>query len=431
MFPRGLVRGCAEEAFAHRDSLLNSPSEEGKELRGGKDPTPDLGPMSSQCSRAVPRCRRMTIRIFLNGLGRDTSPTGICRVVANHASALARGGVAEHLVLAMGTWQEEMYRSLLGSAVNDVEFVTADIRNSSLRRNRWFATEVPRLSRKFSSTLVHYSFPAPVLRKLFACPVVVTLHDLYPYDLPANFGFPNYLVNRIILKQCLNNVDGIACVSNSTQSRLQEIFPAAARRAAVEVTGNYVKVSNTGVAPSAIAERLKGISFVLSVAQHRKNKNLDILLRGYARLLKTGRINCHLLIVGARGPETESLVELAKSLNVFEKTLFLHSISDAELSWLYKNTLLFAATSSIEGYCLPVAEALLHHARVLCSDIPILRDIAGEQAGYFSLLGDAVENLVTAMERTLDRPPAEKGLEGRFSEEAVLAAYCRLYARVA
>ncbi len=372
----------------------------------------------------------MTIRIFLNGLGRDAGPTGICRVAANHASALARSGVAEHLVLAMGAWQEEMYRALVGAVANDVEFVIAEIENSSVARNRWFAIEVPRLSRKFFSNLVHYSFPAPVIRRSFACPVVVTLHDLYPYDLPANFGFPNYMVNRILLKQCLNNVDGIACVSNFTRSRLQEIFPAAARRAAVEVTGNYVKVPNTGVAPSALAERLEGIPFILSVAQHRKNKNLDILLRSYAQLRQTGRINCHLLIVGAQGPETELLVQLAKSLHVFEKTLFLHSISDNELSWLYRSTVLFAATSSIEGYCLPVAEALQHHAPVLCSDIPILREIAGAQAAYFSLQGDAVENLARGIERALDLPAAEKGLEDRFSEEAVLTAYLKLYARV-
>jgi glycosyltransferase involved in cell wall biosynthesis len=372
----------------------------------------------------------MAIRILLNGLGRDTGPTGICRVAANHASALARGKVAEHLLLAVGAWQEEMYRSLLGAVANEVELVTANIKNSSLSRNRWFAAEVPRLAKKFSPSLVHYSFPAPVIRRSFECPVVVTLHDLYPYDLPANFGFPNYFFNRMILRQSLNSVDGIACVSNATKSRLLEIFPGPAGRAAVEVTGNYVKVSNSGREPSGLAERLNGLPFILSVAQHRKNKNLDILIRAYARLLKSGRTSCQLLIVGARGPETELLTSLAKSLDVSGKIIFQHAISDAELSWLYRHCMLFAASSSIEGYCLPVAEALLHDARVLCSDIAILRDIAGEQAAYFSLKGDAVENLATAMEAAMGRPTAAHALGDRFSEEAVLAAYCRLYARV-
>jgi len=341
-----------------------------------------------------------------------------------------QGGVAEHLVLAVGAWQKEMYQSLLGPDADAIEFVTADITNASLSRNRWFATEVPRLSKKFSPDLVHYSFPAPVLRRMFACPVVVTLHDLYPYDLPANFGFPNYYVNRMILRECIASVDGIACVSNSTKHRLQEIFPGAARRAAVEVTGNYVKISGNGLDSSGVSGKLHSTSFILSVAQHRKNKNLDLLIRSYARLLKSGTINCNLVIVGAHGPETKPLVDLVKSLNVSEQTSFLHSINDAELSWLYKHCILFAATSSVEGYCLPVAEALLHHAKVLCSDISILRDIAGEHAAYFSLQGDAVGNLVTAMEGALARPLGPRVPDDRFSEATVLAAYSRLYARL-
>jgi len=56
----------------------------------------------------------------------------------------------------------------------------------------------------------------------------------------------------------------------------------------------------------------------------------------------------------------------------------------------------------------PVAEALLNGARVLCSDIPILRDMAAGQASYFSLQGDAVANLAAAMAAALDRPAETK-----------------------
>ena len=54
------------------------------------------------------------------------------------------------------------------------------------------------------------------------CPTVVTLHDLYPYEIPQNFRFPHVLVNRFILKQCLSNVDAIACVSDTTIECLRQ-----------------------------------------------------------------------------------------------------------------------------------------------------------------------------------------------------------------
>jgi len=374
--------------------------------------------------------RRTAIRILLNGLGRDTSPTGICRVAANHARALVESGRVEHLVLAAGAWQREMYASLLGPAADKVDFVPAEINNSSLARNRWFASEVPLLAKKFASTLVHYSFPAPVIRKSFPCPVAVTLHDLYPYDLPENFGFPNYYFNRIILRQCLNSVDGIACVSNSTSLRLRQLFPMAGHRAAVEVTGNYVRITTGQPSSSGVVQKLGGAQFLLSVAQHRRNKNLDILLRGYARLLHSRNTSAKLVIVGAPGPETGSLLALADTLNIAQQTVWLHSINDAELTWLYQHCALFVATSSIEGFCLPVAEAILNGARVLCSEIPILRDMAADQASYFSLQGDAVAQLAAAMASAPDRPAGGQGLDGRFTDETVLAAYLKLYSRL-
>src|ERR1700679_4041281 len=42
------------------------------------------------------------IRILLNGLGRDAGPTGVCRVAANHASALVEYGPIEHPIPAIG-----------------------------------------------------------------------------------------------------------------------------------------------------------------------------------------------------------------------------------------------------------------------------------------------------------------------------------------
>lgn len=351
-------------------------------------------------------------------------------MAANHARALVQHGAVEHLVLAVGAWQKEMYQSLLGSFADRIEIVSVDIKNSSLARNRWFATDVPSLARKFSSSLVHHSFPVPVFRKLFACPIAVTLHDLYPYDLPSNFGFPNYFVNRMILRQCIHNVDGIACVSSATRSRLDALFPEAARLSAIEVTGNYVKISDNGLDS---LYRPKGVSdtpFILCVAQHRKNKNLDLLIRGFAKFSKSNDLYYPLVIVGARGPETRMLGNLVKELDIVNKTMFLDSIADDELRWLYRNCALFVVTSGIEGFCLPVAEALLHHARVLCSDIPILKDVAEDEANYFSLVGDAVRNLATAMSESLRRPAATHDVEDRFSDKRVLAAYLRLYSRI-
>ena len=42
-----------------------------------------------------------------------------------------------------------------------------------------------------------YLSPCPSMAASFSCPTVVTLHDLYPYEIPLNFGFPKFIFNRV------------------------------------------------------------------------------------------------------------------------------------------------------------------------------------------------------------------------------------------
>ena len=351
-------------------------------------------------------------------------------MAASHVRAMLANGVATSVVFVIGHWQRELFRSLLGSDALKVEIVEVDIANKSLRRNAWYAGTLPSLARRHSADLVHFGYPAPTFRSLFRCPVVVTLHDLYPYDIPENFGFPQYFVNRLILKQCLSSVDGIVCVSQATRMRLDKIFPALSQRVPTVMAGNYVQMTSGPPTQPASLVSLKYDSFLLTVAQHRKNKNLDILLRGYAELLKSGACFGPLVIVGAEGPETASLYEECASLEILDRVKFVHSISDNELGWLYSNCALFVACSSIEGYCLPVAEARAAGARIVCSDIATLKEIGGAECTYFSLAGDPVKNLVKAITLGIVQETTGSGLDGSSGNSSVVAQYSRLYARV-
>jgi glycosyltransferase involved in cell wall biosynthesis len=369
------------------------------------------------------------MRILVSSVGRDSHPTGICRVAASHAKALLSDRVASRVFLAIGSWQYELFRTLLGPCAPQVEFLVTNIRNNSASRNFWYAATLPRLAKAYGADLVHLSYPAPTFRRAFRGPVVVTLHDLYPYDMPENFGFPQYYANRAILWQCLSSVDGIACVSNTTHSRLEEIFPGTSRRVPTVVTGNYVEIPSEAPAPLASLEGMGSEGFVLTVAQHRKNKNLDLLIRGFTELANYGGFHGPLLIVGSEGPETAALHRLSKSLGVSERVKFIHSILDTELHWLYANCSIFVACSSIEGYCLPLVEAQANHARIVCSDIAILREIGGTQCIYFSLTGDAVRSLVNAMKTCMDQAAIETGPDCHLRKSSVLAEYSKLYSR--
>jgi glycosyltransferase involved in cell wall biosynthesis len=370
------------------------------------------------------------MRILINAVGRDIHPTGVCRVASSHARALLSLRPGTRVLLTAGHWQQEMYRGLLGPFASQCEFLMAPVENRSIARNLWFAAGLPRLANQWRADLVHLSFPVPVLRRRFSSPVVVTLHDMYPYDSPGTFGFPNFYANRAILRQCLGSIDGVGCISGATRSRLDSLLPQVGRRVPVVTAGNYVRLCDRPPVAPLFASAIHPRQFVLSVAQHRSNKNLDVLLRAFAALHAGEPAARCLVIVGSDGPETPNLHSLVRSLALTQRVIFAQSLSDEELLWLYRHCSLVAIASREEGYCLPAAEAIAAGARLVCSDIPILREVCAANCEYFSLLGNPAENLAAAMRSALAAPVPPGGWDPDVSEAETLSRYLALYDRV-
>lgn len=177
----------------------------------------------------------------------------------------------------------------------------------------------------------------------------------------------------------------------------------------------------------------ENIPFLLSVAQHRKNKNLHLLIQSFANLLKNQKLEeaAELILVGSSGPETEALHQQVSTLNLQLRIRILASVSDQELCWLYKHCLLYIVASSTEGFCLPLAESLYFGCRVVCSDISILREVAANDCVYFNLEGNPVENLEGAILKVVDKPfrnPPDEDF--RFSRATIADQYFKFYSRV-
>jgi len=155
-----------------------------------------------------------------------------------------------------------------------------------LSRNWWFYSHLPRLAAQLDADIVHLAYPVPVRRGAFHCKTVVTLHDLYPYDIPENFGFPKVLFNRAVLQQCLRRADAIACVSRCTLSRLKTLNPRLAKKAAVIYNSVAPHAEQGAEIPPPV---WNGHPFLLCVAQHRRNKNILLVLQVLNACCNRGR----------------------------------------------------------------------------------------------------------------------------------------------
>ncbi len=299
---------------------------------------------------------------------------------------------------------------------------------SSLSRNAWYYCGLPALAARLQPDLLHFSYPVPVDAGAFPCPTVLTLHDLYPYEIPRNFRFPQVIVNRLILRQCLGSVDAIACVSDTTLLRMREYAPRPTWDKAVRIY-NCVDPEPERATHSPIPG-WSGEPFLLSIAQHRRNKNIVLLIHAFHRLLFASEIDpgMKLIVVGIPGPETRRIQKTISQLGLHKSVLLLRGLSEPELQWCYAQCEALVAPSKTEGFGLPVAEALLVGCRVVCSDIGAFREVDGSHCRFVALgHRDEEERLATAIRAALNEPRRGPVALPHLSAKVLSRQYVSLY----
>lgn len=370
------------------------------------------------------------MHVFIPVLHRPTRPTGICRYAANLALCLSYKTYVSQITLIVGNWQVAYFKQAFNLESPKIEVISVDIRNTSLSRNYWFMFELPKLAQQIKPDIIHMSFPFPFVRYWFKSSVISTIHDLYPYECPENFGYPQVWFNKLFLRQCIYSSDALVCVSECTLEVLKNYFPQVKKSVSVAVIYNIVSFDDIKPRKPKELGAASSDSFILTVAQHRKNKNLNLLIQAYSQLLHSKKLNSntYLILVGSPGPETEYLKNLVQSLELNEQIHFLSGIGDEELYWLYTHASLFVIPSSAEGFCLPLAEALTLSCRTVCSDIPIFREVGSTKCHYFRLDENALNNLLEAITIELSSKRLhERNLDCRFSKQLISSQILNFY----
>ena len=106
-------------------------------------------------------------------------------------------------------------------------------------------------------------------------------------------------------------------------------------------------------------------------------KNVETLIKGVAELPSNYRL--HLL----SKVSSERRSELIKSCGDPSKVIFHNGVSDDEYVKLLQSSHCLVTATKEEGFGLPITEAQTLGVPVVCSDLPVLREVAGGGALYF------------------------------------------------
>jgi alpha-1,2-rhamnosyltransferase len=140
--------------------------------------------------------------------------------------------------------------------------------------------------------------------------------------------------------------------------------------------------------------------YFLVVGSIEPRKNHQTVLDAFELLWQEGRA-ANLVIVGGNGWKSEAFIQRVQRHPLSKKRLFLlRRATDAELMLLYSKTTALIIASIAEGFGLPIVEALQRGTKVICSDIPVFREIVGEHAAFFEVTSP--EALAKAVAQSID-----------------------------
>lgn len=322
-------------------------------------------------------------------------PSGIGVYVQALVDRLPRDAPSDRFVF----WRNPRAAPRL-SAARNVEEVTIGPRPNSPLTALW-----PARYARFDNVDVFHN-PHNILPRGIPCATVVTLHDVLAIDHPPlhRRGFER-LIKSVYYPQAvwraIRQADRLIVPSEATADRVRAIAPGAAPR--IRVVAN---AADPCFAPArdVDASRRQAAALVgadapyfLVVGENSATKRHDVALVAFAaaapppwRLVLVQRL-------GARA----RLTRLAHRLRVADRVVWLRNVSRADIVALTQAAAALLQPSVYEGFGLPVLEAMACGCPVVASDIPALREVAGEAAvlvapGEPAALADALRALMAS-----------------------------------
>jgi glycosyltransferase involved in cell wall biosynthesis len=245
---------------------------------------------------------------------------------------------------------------------------------------------------------------------------VYTLYDLVPLDHPEYLTEANRLVCFDGLFEASLRADLLLSISAHSRARFLAHFPhVPADRVRVVHPSSRFEDGRPPRADAAPAGLEPG-GFFLCVGTLEPRKNLRRLLAAFAQVSASGDTTLPLVLAGGRGWLEEGLEEHVGSLGLPDRVRVLGYVDDETLRWLYASCFAFAYPSLVEGFGLPVLEAMSLGAAVVTSDRSSLPEVAGDAA----LAVDPSET--DALAAALRRLAREPGLRDTLRDRAVIRA---------
>jgi glycosyltransferase involved in cell wall biosynthesis len=261
----------------------------------------------------------------------------------------------------------------------------------------------------------HYN--APLLRR---GAMVITIYDLiHITDHAYRNSLKSWAYGRPMLHLAARKANHIITTSQYSKNQIVEHLRIPESKVSViyPALSAEFKTLDREQASKAVSSQL-GVPtpYILYVGNLKPHKNFPLLLKAFAQLCQRGRLPHRLMAVVHGEDGSGSLRDELRRLNVLDRVDLVSKIGTNLLGQAYAAADAVVLPSRLEGFGLPVLEAMACGAPVVCSRASSLPEIGGEAVEYFDLSNP--EDLCEKLEHVLNSPEHAIEMRARGFERA-------------
>ena len=250
---------------------------------------------------------------------------------------------------------------------------------SDLNISYWIPNKIQRIAKKiplllkFSDVFHAVHQDSPYIPWSKKCKYILTIHDLNALYETNNPRVQSKF--KLELQKKIDRANVITCISEFTKTEVEKNFNL--QNKIIHVIYNGISLSPETSTPETIPHS----KFIFAIGTVLPKKNFHVLID----FLKALPSEYQIVLAGTTFHQYALQMKKRIQEEGLENRFFLiGTINESEKNWYYQNASAFIFPSLLEGFGLPVAEAMSMGLPLFLSDKTSLPEIGGSDAYYFT-----------------------------------------------
>lgn len=249
----------------------------------------------------------------------------------------------------------------------------------------WEQWALPRAVKRSGAQLLHCTSNTAPLH----CPVplVLTLHDIIylkprQHRTSSLYQEMGWHYRRWNVPRIVNKCRHIITVSETERTNILRCFPQVTSRLTVAHNGvnNHYQLIDSPKVHAITAKYLLEANYLFYLGTTDPRKNLKGILRAYDNYLNQSEKRLKLVMTGLKQKYTEQILREQNLMHIAHNLVYIGYVPEEDLPALYNGAWAFLFPSFMEGFGIPLIEAMACGTPVITSNTSSMPEVGGEGA---------------------------------------------------